>query len=77
MSFCYKYPRPAITVDAVVFAENPEPKVLLIQRKNPPFQGQWAFPGGFVDMSGNNSKHTAVWIETHEDEQFQLFLPQN
>ncbi len=51
MSFCYKYPRPAITVDAVVFAEKPEPMVLLIQRKNPPFQGQWAFPGGFVDMS--------------------------
>ncbi|MBS9768822.1 MAG: NUDIX hydrolase [Flavobacteriaceae bacterium] len=51
MSFCYKYPRPAITVDAVVFAEKLEPMVLLIQRKNPPFQGQWAFPGGFVDMS--------------------------
>ncbi len=24
--------------------------VLLIQRKHPPFKGQWAFPGGFVDM---------------------------
>lgn len=23
--------------------------LLLIQRKNPPFQGQWAFPGGFVE----------------------------
>ena len=24
--------------------------MLLIQRRNPPFKGAWAFPGGFMDM---------------------------
>lgn len=51
MHFSYKYPRPAVTVDAIVFALVPDTKLLLIQRKNPPFQNQWSFPGGFVAMS--------------------------
>ena len=25
-------------------------EVLLIQRKNPPYQGHWALPGGFLDL---------------------------
>ncbi|MGB3587905.1 MAG: NUDIX hydrolase [Tunicatimonas sp.] len=37
-----------VTVDAVVFTSDHQ-EVLLIQRKNDPFQGQWALPGGFVD----------------------------
>jgi 8-oxo-dGTP diphosphatase len=50
MAFTYEYPRMALTTDAVVFAAGPPPKVLLIQRARPPFAGQWAIPGGFVDM---------------------------
>jgi 8-oxo-dGTP diphosphatase len=50
MSFTYKYPRPALTVDAVVFRESDQKEVLLIQRSNEPFKDLWAFPGGFVDM---------------------------
>ncbi|MGC9332001.1 MAG: NUDIX domain-containing protein [Bacteroidales bacterium] len=51
MSYTYKYPRPMVTVDALIFAGyGEERKVLLIRRKNPPFQGKWALPGGFIDM---------------------------
>lgn len=39
-----------VTVDAVVFKKgNTGTFVLLISRKNPPFQNQWALPGGFVE----------------------------
>ena len=40
-----------VTVDAVVFTALNTHKVfvLLIKRKNPPFQGKWALPGGFVE----------------------------
>ncbi len=49
--YCYDYPRPALTVDCVLFSKDEkEIKVLLIQRKNAPFKNAWAFPGGFVDM---------------------------
>lgn len=42
-------PRPALTVDVVVLAGTPARCVLLVQRGNPPFEGSWALPGGFVD----------------------------
>jgi len=49
MPYTYEYPRPALTVDCVVFGLDEEDlKVLLIQRGLPPFEGQWALPGGFV-----------------------------
>jgi len=47
--FCYDYPRPAVTVDIVVFSSDAL-EVLLIQRKHPPFEGHWALPGGFIEM---------------------------
>ena len=50
MAYTYKYPRPAVTADCVVITREAEPKVLLIQRGNPPFKGCWAFPGGFMNM---------------------------
>lgn len=50
MSYTYEYPRPAVTADCVVITKEYEPKVLLIQRGNEPFKGQWAFPGGFMNM---------------------------
>ena len=50
MPYTYDYPRPAVTADCVVITREKEPKVLLIQRGNEPFKGQWAFPGGFMNM---------------------------
>jgi 8-oxo-dGTP diphosphatase len=49
MSFTYKHPHPAVTVDGVVFGfDEADLKLLLIQRKIEPFKGAWALPGGFV-----------------------------
>ena len=39
--------QPLFTVDCVVF--DPMDRLLLIRRKNPPFQGQYALPGGFIE----------------------------
>ncbi len=39
---------PLLTVDAVILYE--KDKLVLIKRKNPPFQGEYALPGGFVDV---------------------------
>lgn len=50
MSYTYIYPRPAVTADCVVMTNEPQPKVLLIQRGADPFKGAWAFPGGFMNM---------------------------
>lgn len=43
---------PHVTADVVVFTLTPEGKlaVLLIERGIPPFQGEFAIPGGFVQM---------------------------
>jgi len=50
MEYTYKYPRPAVTADCVVITKEKEPKVLLIQRGFDPYNGCWAFPGGFMNM---------------------------
>jgi len=51
MPHTYDYPRPAVTVDCVVFGlDDGDLKVLLIERDQPPFKGSWALPGGFVEM---------------------------
>lgn len=66
MSFTYEYPRPMVTVDALVFAGNKDDlSVLLIKRGNSPFQGKWALPGGFVEMDETLDK--AVVRELEEE----------
>ncbi len=47
----YKYPRAALTVDAIVFTrENNSIFILLIQRGIEPFKNRWALPGGVVNI---------------------------
>jgi 8-oxo-dGTP diphosphatase len=73
----YKYPRPALTVDCVVFGldTNHALNALLIQRNLEPFQGCWALPGGFVQM--DESLDTAARRELQEETGLQnIFLEQ-
>ena len=51
LNYCYKYPRPSVTTDCVIFGfENETLSVLLVQRGFDPYKGCWAFPGGFLNM---------------------------
>lgn len=51
LMYSYKYPRPALTADCIVFARKElDFRVLLVQRANEPYKGKWAFPGGFMNM---------------------------
>lgn len=47
--YTYDYARPAVTADIAIVTREAEPRVLLIRRKQEPFAGAWALPGGFVD----------------------------
>jgi len=43
------YERPAVTVDVLIFTVLQEKlQIALIQRGLPPYEGEWALPGGFV-----------------------------
>ena len=49
VSHTYEFPRAALAVDCVVFGMDDEGlRLLLIERGLPPFEGEWALPGGFV-----------------------------
>jgi len=51
MSYSYAYPHPAVTTDTVVFAIRDEQlQILLIRRASEPYAGQWALPGGFLEI---------------------------
>lgn len=68
--FTYRYPRPMVTTDIVVFKKDAKGvKILLIERGNPPFEGQWALPGGFVDE--NEALKTAALRELKEETQLE------
>ena len=50
--YTYKYPRPSVTTDCVIFGYDTKEglSVLLIKRGIEPFKDHWAFPGGFIKM---------------------------
>ena len=72
-----RYP---ISVDSVIFGlSEGELKIALIERKNPPFMGMWAVPGGF--MEGDETVEETALRELKEEtgiekvylEQFHVF----
>lgn len=63
---CYKYPRAALTTDAIVYTkEKHQIYVLLIQRGSEPFKQKWALPGGFIEM--HETLETACMRELEEE----------
>jgi len=50
------YKNPSITADGILLKDK---QILLIQRKNDPFKGKWALPGGFVEY-GEKTEDTVV-----------------
>jgi len=72
-----KFEKPSLTIDALLFTvfdeegdndlkvPEKELKVLLVKRKDHPFIGQWALPGGFVGM--NESLDEAARRELKEE----------
>jgi 8-oxo-dGTP diphosphatase len=77
-----KYERPSVTADILIFTVMDEAKVnyrklpakvlklLLIQRGNHPFLGQWALPGGFVNI--DEDLGTAARRELREETNLDL-----
>ena len=50
------YKIPSITTDGIILKDK---QILLIKRKNEPFKGKWALPGGFVEY-GEKTEDTAI-----------------
>jgi len=64
--FTYPFPRPAVACDIVAFSvRGTELLVLLVQRKDAPFKGHWALPGGFVNE--NEALERAALRELSEE----------
>jgi len=51
-----KYKNPKLTADGIIIKDD---KIVLIKRKNSPFKGLWALPGGFVEY-GEKVEDTVV-----------------
>ena len=62
----YVHPHPAVTVDIVIFTiRDQQLKLLLIRRASEPYRGQWALPGGFVQIE--EDLETAARRELEEE----------
>jgi 8-oxo-dGTP diphosphatase len=48
---------PSLVVDCIVF--DPGGRLLLIRRKHPPFRGQYALPGGYVEYAETTEEAAA------------------
>ncbi len=66
-----RFSKTFLTVDIVLFTDDIlNRNVLLIKRKNNPYQNYWALPGGFVDE--NEDLETAALRELEEETTIKL-----
>lgn len=83
--YTYKYPRPSVTTDCVIFGYDTKEglSVLLIKRGIEPFKDHWAFPGGFIKMDedaetgARRELREETSLETAHIEQFGCFSEVN
>ena len=83
--YTYKYPRPSVTTDCVIFGYDTKEglSVLLIKRGIEPFKDHWAFPGGFIKMDEDaetGARHELreeTSLETAHIDQFGCFSEVN
>lgn len=64
-----KYPRPSVTSTIVpVYSDgNGDKYILMIKRKDHPYKGMWAFPGGFLDITLKETVYEAAKRELEEE----------
>lgn len=66
MPFKYRFRRPSVTVDPVIFGfdvDEDDLKILLIKRGDEPYKGHWAIPGGFVMVSSKGEAQTKDLVD--------------
>lgn len=66
MPFKYRFRRPSVTVDPVIFGfdlDEDDLKILLIKRRDEPFKGHWAIPGGFVNVSSKGEAQAKEMVD--------------
>ncbi len=64
LPYSYEYPKADNTVDGVVCGfDGKDLLILLILRKDDPYKGHWALPGGFIEMKETAEEAIARELE--------------